>query len=106
MSTSARRTIPTSRTSTGPATPTTPTTSNTACATIGAAAGSRRARPRPEGRRGGGPPKGGGGAVARKVVPGLTVRGALVQIGPHRIDRGRWDWAEVERNPFFSPDAT
>ena len=45
------------------------------------------------------------GAVARKVVPGLTVRGALVQIGPHRIDRGRWDWAEVERNPFFSPDA-
>src|SRR5262249_8437625 len=21
------------------------------------------------------------------------------------IDRGHWDWAEVERNPFFSPDA-
>ena len=29
------------------------------------------------------------GAVARKVVPGLVVRGALVQIGPHRIDRSR-----------------
>src|SRR6202050_4970502 len=45
------------------------------------------------------------GAVARKVVPGLNVRGALVQMGPHRIDTARWDWAEVERNPFFCPDA-
>jgi chorismate synthase len=45
------------------------------------------------------------GAIARKVIPGLNVRGALVQIGKHRIDRSRWDWAEVDRNPFFSPDA-
>ncbi|QPC42072.1 chorismate synthase [Kaustia mangrovi] len=45
------------------------------------------------------------GAVARKVVPGMAVRGALVQIGPHKVDRERWDWAEVERNPFFCPDA-
>ena len=45
------------------------------------------------------------GAVARKVVPGLVVRAALVQIGPHRIDRANWDWAEVGRNPFFCPDA-
>jgi chorismate synthase len=45
------------------------------------------------------------GAIARKVVPGLQVRGALVQIGIQRIDRARWDWAEVERNPFFCPDA-
>lgn len=45
------------------------------------------------------------GAIARKIVPGLTVRGALVQIGPHRVDRARWDWAEVERNPLFWPDA-
>ncbi len=45
------------------------------------------------------------GAVARKVVPGLRVRGALVQVGPHAVDRGNWDWSEVERNPFFSPDA-
>jgi len=34
----------------------------------------------------------------------ITIRGALVQIGPHRIDRSRWDWAEVERNPFWCPD--
>ncbi|MEK4035251.1 chorismate synthase [Methylocystis sp. IM3] len=45
------------------------------------------------------------GAVARKVVPGVTIRGALVQIGPHKIDRTRFDWAEVERNPLFCPDA-
>lgn len=46
------------------------------------------------------------GAIARKVLgDGVTIRGALVQIGPHAIDRGRWDWAEVARNPFFGPDA-
>lgn len=45
------------------------------------------------------------GAIARKVVSSLTVRGALIQIGHYRIDRSRWDWAEVERNPLFCPDA-
>src|ERR1700709_1891488 len=45
------------------------------------------------------------GAIARKIVPGMTVRGALVQMGPHRIDRDKWDWDEIGRNPFFSPDA-
>jgi len=45
------------------------------------------------------------GAIARKIVPGLRVRGALVQIGKLVIDRARWDWDEVERNPFFCPDA-
>ena len=46
------------------------------------------------------------GAIARKVLgPGVTVRGAVVQIGPHLIDRDNWDWDEVERNPFWSPDA-
>src|SRR3954470_14792659 len=45
------------------------------------------------------------GAVARKILAGVTVRGALVQIGPHAIDRGCWDWGEVDRNPFFCPDA-
>jgi chorismate synthase len=44
------------------------------------------------------------GAIARKVVPGMTVRGALVQMGPHRIDRDKWDWDEIARNPFFCPD--
>ena len=44
------------------------------------------------------------GGLARKVVPHLRVRGALVQIGEKPIDRGRWDWGEVDRNPFFAPD--
>jgi chorismate synthase len=46
-----------------------------------------------------------GGAVARKVLgSGVTIRGALVQIGPHAIDRARWDWNAVNENPFFCPD--
>jgi chorismate synthase len=45
------------------------------------------------------------GAIARKVVPRLEVRGVLVQVGPHEIDRANWDWAEVDKNPFFCPDA-
>jgi chorismate synthase len=45
------------------------------------------------------------GAVARLVLGGsVRVRGALVQIGPHAIDRDRWDWAQVDENPFFCPD--
>ncbi|WP_042696168.1 chorismate synthase [Azospirillum sp. B506] len=45
------------------------------------------------------------GAVARKVLgSAIQVRGALVQVGPHRIDRSRWDWAEIDNNPFFCPD--
>jgi chorismate synthase len=45
------------------------------------------------------------GAIARKIVPGLTVRGALIQMGKHSIERARWNWDEIERNPFFCPDA-
>jgi chorismate synthase len=45
------------------------------------------------------------GGLARLVVPGMVVRAALVQIGEHRINRDNWDWAEVDNNPFFCPDA-
>lgn len=49
------------------------------------------------------------GAVARKILDHtlgkVTIRGALVQMGPHKIDRANWDWAEVENNPFWCPDA-
>jgi chorismate synthase len=44
------------------------------------------------------------GAIARKVVPDVRVRAALVQMGPHKIDRANWNWDEVSRNPFFCPD--
>ena len=45
------------------------------------------------------------GAVAAKVIPGVRVRGALVQVGPHHIDRDNFDWDEIGKNPFFCPDA-
>jgi len=44
------------------------------------------------------------GAIARKILPEVNVRGALVQMGPHRIDRDKWDWEEIGKNPFFCPD--
>src|SRR5690349_5831459 len=45
------------------------------------------------------------GAIARKIVPGMSVRAALVQMGPHKVDRTRWDWNAIGNNPFFCPDA-
>jgi len=49
------------------------------------------------------------GGIARRIladaVPGLTIRGALIQIGRHSIDRAGWDWDQVDANPFFCPDA-
>jgi chorismate synthase len=46
------------------------------------------------------------GAVARKVLgPDVQIRGALVQIGPHAIDRAKWDWEQTAENPFWCPDA-
>lgn len=49
------------------------------------------------------------GAVARKVLShalggAVSIRGAVVQVGPHGIDRGNWDWDFVEGNPFWCPD--
>jgi chorismate synthase len=38
-------------------------------------------------------------------MPGVTIRGALVQIGTHKINRDNWDWGQVDQNPFFCPDA-
>ncbi len=46
------------------------------------------------------------GAIARKILgPGIMIRAALVQMGPHHIDRNRWNWETVEQNPFWCPDA-
>ena len=46
------------------------------------------------------------GAVARRVLgQGITIRGAVIQIGPHMIDPENWDWDETGNNPFWCPDA-
>ncbi len=51
------------------------------------------------------------GAIARKVLiaeisEAVSIRGALIKIGPHQIDRERWNWEEVSDNPFYCPDKT
>ena len=50
------------------------------------------------------------GGVARKVLasllPDLSITGYMVQMGPHQIDRARFDWDEITNNPFWTPDAT
>jgi chorismate synthase len=45
------------------------------------------------------------GAIAHKIIAPVVIRGALVQMGPHKIDRANWEWDEVSKNPFFCPDA-
>ncbi len=45
------------------------------------------------------------GAIARKIVPKMNVRGALVRMGEIEIDPKSWDWSEIHNNPFFCPDA-
>ncbi|MBT5676248.1 MAG: chorismate synthase [Rhodospirillaceae bacterium] len=47
------------------------------------------------------------GAVARKILgPGITIRGALIQLGEKQVDRDRWDWAATGDNPFWCPDTS
>ena len=46
------------------------------------------------------------GAIARKILgPNIKIRGALIQMGVHHINRDNWQWDQVKENPFFSPDA-
>ncbi len=50
------------------------------------------------------------GGVARQILKTalgdqMWIRGALVQMGARKINRAAWDWDQVERNPFFCPDA-
>jgi chorismate synthase len=44
------------------------------------------------------------GAIARKIIPGVAIRGAVVQIGPHAVAPDRIDFAEAANNPFWCPD--
>jgi chorismate synthase len=55
------------------------------------------------------------GAIARKLLDqeivtrhpgesGVIIRAAVVQIGPHKINRGNWDWSVLHDNPFFTVD--
>jgi chorismate synthase len=44
-------------------------------------------------------------AVLAILVPGLQITGYMVQMGPHQIDRARFDWDQIDQNPFWTPDA-
>jgi chorismate synthase len=44
------------------------------------------------------------GAIARKIIPGVQIRGAVVQIGPHAVAPERMDWGQTSANPFWCPD--
>lgn len=45
------------------------------------------------------------GAIARKIIPFVTVRAGVVQVGPLTVDRTNWNWDEVNNNPFYTGDA-
>ncbi len=49
------------------------------------------------------------GGLAREALkalaPGIEIRGYMTRMGAHEIDRARFDWDEIERNPFWTPDA-
>ncbi len=44
------------------------------------------------------------GAVAKLVIPGVSIRGSLVQMGPHKINYKNFDWDEIDNNPLFCAD--
>ncbi|SES10111.1 chorismate synthase [Tranquillimonas rosea] len=44
-------------------------------------------------------------AALAELAPGLAVTGYMVGMGPHGIDRERFDWDQIARNPFWTPDA-
>lgn len=51
------------------------------------------------------------GAIARKILEtkigtDVQIRGAVTQIGPHKINHDNWDWDEIPNNPFFTTDAS
>ncbi|MDD9717871.1 chorismate synthase [Dinoroseobacter sp. PD6] len=49
------------------------------------------------------------GGIARAalgaLVPDLRITGYMTQMGPHGIDRARFDWEQIDQNPFWTPDA-
>ncbi|MBV7379714.1 chorismate synthase [Maritimibacter dapengensis] len=50
------------------------------------------------------------GGLAREALaalaPGLDIKGYMTRMGVHEIDREKFDWDQIEQNPFWTPDAT
>ena len=49
------------------------------------------------------------GGLAREAIkalaPGIEIKGYMTRMGAHEIDRDRFDWDEIDQNPFWVPDA-
>ncbi len=41
----------------------------------------------------------------KQIAPNVQITGYMTQIGPHKIDRAKFDWSQIEQNPFWTPDA-
>ncbi|MEL7211135.1 MAG: chorismate synthase [Pseudomonadota bacterium] len=41
----------------------------------------------------------------KMLAPDLQITGYMTQMGPHAIDRDRFDWDQISENPFWTPDA-
>jgi chorismate synthase len=44
-------------------------------------------------------------AALAALAPEVEIKGYMVQMGPHRIDRERFDREQIDQNPFWVPDA-
>ena len=44
-------------------------------------------------------------AALAELAPGIEIKGYMTQMGPKSIDRAAFDWDEIDRNPFWTPDA-
>jgi chorismate synthase len=44
-------------------------------------------------------------AALATLAPEVQITGYMTQIGPHGIDRDRFDWDQIDQNPFWTPDA-
>ncbi|WP_050604520.1 chorismate synthase [Ruegeria sp. 6PALISEP08] len=42
----------------------------------------------------------------KQIAPNVQISGYMTQIGPHKIDRAKFDWSQIEQNPFWTPDAS
>ncbi len=44
-------------------------------------------------------------AAIKALAPGIEIKGYMTRMGAHEIDRSRFDWAQIDANPFWTPDA-
>ena len=43
-------------------------------------------------------------AALQALAPDLRIKGYMTRMGAHEIDRSRFDWDQIDENPFWTPD--